>query len=218
MSRWIRSDDKAAPQAAREIIRSGGLIIVPTDTVYGIAADMWQENAVRGLYKAKQRPPDKAIPVLLSDTGFLMDIAEQVPASAQILAQTFWPGPLTIIVPRRAEIPEIVSAYDTIGVRIPAHEDTRAVIRACGGALAVTSANLSGEEAPITAEQAAQSLGDSIGLVIDGGTCPGGSASTVVDTSKDTVAIIRQGPISEAMVLEALAQYRRQGNTSPPFR
>jgi L-threonylcarbamoyladenylate synthase len=177
---------------------------LPTDTVYGVAADLWQENAVAALYKAKQRPPDKAIPILLSHFEAIFLVAAEVPETARRLAEAFWPGPLTLTVPKRRLVPEIVSSLPTIGVRIPDHAATRAVIRACGGALAVTSANRSGEAALLTAQEAAAALAD-VSIVVDGGVCPGGIPSTVVDISGDGFTIVREGPISEAQLRKALA-------------
>jgi L-threonylcarbamoyladenylate synthase len=152
---------------------------------------------VERLYLAKQRPPDKAIPILLADPGDIEQVAAEVPDAARRLADAFWPGPLTIAVPKRSTVSEIVSAFATVGVRVPDHTAARAVIRACGGALAVTSANRSGEASPLTAQEAAHALGASISLVLDGGLCPGGVPSTVVDISRGDIQIIRPGPISE---------------------
>ncbi|MBN1313609.1 MAG: threonylcarbamoyl-AMP synthase [Anaerolineae bacterium] len=196
MTDWLPIDDPAAPARAAEVIRAGGVVIFPADTVYGIAADVWQPKAVAALYAVKQRPPDKAIPVLLADPEHIDLVASDVPSMARRLASAFWPGPLTIAVPKNSHLPEIVSALPTVGVRIPDHDGTRAVIRACGGALAVTSANLSGASNPLTAGEAS-SLGEGIALVLDGGRCAGGQPSTVVDVSGGSLRIVRPGPIGE---------------------
>jgi L-threonylcarbamoyladenylate synthase len=180
------------------------LVILPTDTVYGVAADLWQEAAVAALYEAKQRPPDKAIPILLSHFDAIFLVATEVPDSARRLAEAFWPGPLTLTVPKRRLVSAIVSSLPTIGVRIPDHDVTRAAIRACGGALAVTSANRSGDESTLTAQEAVAAL-PNVDVVIDGGPCPGGIPSTVVDLSGSTLKIVREGPISEAELRKALA-------------
>jgi L-threonylcarbamoyladenylate synthase len=204
MTDWLDVADPAAPARAAAIIRAGGLVILPTDTVYGVAADLWQPDAVAALYRAKQRPPDKAIPILLSDVEHIRQVALDVPDAARRLTEAFWPGPLTIAVPKRPSVPAIVSALPTVGVRIPDHNTARAAIRACGGALAVTSANRSGDPSPLTAEEAAAALGEAVTLVLDGGRCPGGAPSTVVDVSGSDLRMVRIGPVSEADLRRAL--------------
>ncbi len=205
MTCWLPIDDTDAPFRAAEVIKAGGLIILPTDTVYGVAANLWQPEAVAALYMTKQRPPERAIPVLLADLKDVTQVARDLPEAAFLLAQAFWPGPLTIVLPRRPEVPEIVSALPTIGVRLPNHDGARAVIRACGGALAVTSANRTGYPNPLTAQEAAE-LGDAVELLLDGGRCPGGLPSTVVDLSHGRLHIIRSGPLDEATLRSALEQ------------
>jgi L-threonylcarbamoyladenylate synthase len=206
MTIWLPVDDAAAPARAAEVIRAGGLIILPTDTVYGVAADLWQPEAVAALYAAKQRPPDRAIPVLLSDLKAAEQVALVFPPAALLLARAFWPGPLTIAVPRRAELPSVVSSLPTVGLRIPDHQAARAVIRACGGALAVTSANRSGQPSPLAASEAAEALGSAVALVLDGGPCPGGISSTVVDVSEGRLRVVRKGPLSEQVLRRALLE------------
>jgi L-threonylcarbamoyladenylate synthase len=195
---WLPADHPDAPARAAAVIRAGGLIVLPTDTVYGVAADLWQPDAVAALYAAKRRPPDRAIPILLSVGDEIDQVAERVPEAARRLAAAFWPGPLTVVVPKRPTVPDIVSSLPTVGVRVPDHDAARAAIRACGGALAVTSANLSDQPSALTAEEAASALGAAVGLVLDGGPAPGGTPSTVVDATGDTLTILRPGPIDEA--------------------
>lgn len=203
MPSWIRADTPKTPVRAAQVIRLGGLIILPTDTVYGVAADLWQEDAVAALYAAKNRPPDKAIPLLISDFKAISKVAAEVPYMAEVLAKTFWPGPLTIALPKREQVPMIVSSLPTVGVRMPDHSAARAVIRACGGVLAVTSANQSGEPSPLTAKEAALAL-PTVDLVLDGGTVSGGVASTVVDINEGELRIVREGPISMDAMQRAL--------------
>jgi L-threonylcarbamoyladenylate synthase len=195
---WLPADHPDAPSRAASVIRSGGLIILPTDTVYGVASDLWQPDAVAALYAAKRRPPDRAIPILLSTGAAIDRVAVRVPEAAHRLASAFWPGPLTIVVPKRPSVPDIVSSLPTIGVRVPDHDAARAAIHACGGALAVTSANLSDQPSALTAKEAASALGAAVGLVLDGGPAPGGTPSTVVDMAGGTLTILRPGPIDEA--------------------
>jgi L-threonylcarbamoyladenylate synthase len=204
MTDWLAADDPQAPVRAAEVIRAGGLVILPTDTVYGVAADLWQPDAVAALYVAKQRPPDRAIPILLAGADDIDAVAADVPEMARRLAAAFWPGALTIAVPKRNEIPEIVSSLPTVGVRVPDYDAARAAIRACGGALAVTSANLSDQPSTLTAQDAARALGESVTLVLDGGRCPGGVPSTVVDLSGGVLRVVRAGPIDEAALRQAV--------------
>jgi L-threonylcarbamoyladenylate synthase len=195
MTDWLSIYDPGTPRRAAEVIRDGGLVILPTDTVYGVAADVWQPEAVAALYRVKQRPADRAIPILLADPEHMNRVSGRITPAAERLAAQFWPGPLTIIVAKHPRVPDIVSSLPTVGLRIPAHDATRAIIRACGGALAVTSANLSDHPSPLTAQEAAQALGEDIALVIDGGECTGGVPSTVVDASTDELKVIRTGPL-----------------------
>jgi L-threonylcarbamoyladenylate synthase len=201
---WLPADHPDAPSRAASVIRSGGLIILPTDTVYGVASDLWQPDAVAALYAAKRRPPDRAIPILLSSGEEIDQVSERVPDAAHRLASTFWPGPLTIVVPKRPSVPAIVSSLPTVGVRVPDHATARAVIRACGGALAVTSANLSDQPSALTAEEAAAALGTAVGLVLDGGPAPGGTPSTVIDVTGGPLRVLRPGPISESALRAAV--------------
>ena len=204
MPDWMPIDDPQAVPRAAAVIEAGGLVILPTDTVYGVAADLWQPDAVQALYDAKRRPPDRAIPILLADPEHIETVAQSVPDAARRLADAFWPGPLTIVVPKRPNVPQIVSSLPTIGVRIPPHAGTRGVIRARGGAPAVARANPSAEPPALTAQEAAAALGDDIALVLDGGPCPGGTPSTVVDVSGGDLRILRAGPLGEAALRRAL--------------
>jgi L-threonylcarbamoyladenylate synthase len=204
MTEWMAVDDPGAAARAAEVIGRGGLVILPTDTVYGVGADVWQPEAVAALYAVKRRPPGRAIPVLLADEEDIARVAGSVPEMARRLAAALWPGPLTIVVPKRPDVPEIVSALPTVGVRIPDHDAARAVIRACGGALAGTSANRSGQPSPLTAREAASALGEGVALVLDGGTCAGGRPSTVVDVSGGELRIVRPGPLDEAALRRAI--------------
>jgi tRNA threonylcarbamoyl adenosine modification protein (Sua5/YciO/YrdC/YwlC family) len=180
------------------------LVVLPTDTVYGVAADLWNEEAVEALYAAKGRVREKAIPILLAGVEDALQVAVNFPDAARRLADAFWPGPLTLAVPKRPDVLHVVSAYPTIGLRVPDHDGARAVIRAAGGALAVTSANRSDAPNSLTAQEAADALGEAVSLVLDGGRCPGGQPSTVVDLSGDALRVVRQGPLSEADLRKAL--------------
>jgi L-threonylcarbamoyladenylate synthase len=197
---------KSGLRRAAELLRSGELVAFPTDTVYGVGAVVWNAAAVGKLYAAKLRRADKAIPVLLADADDFALVAGVLLPAALRLAGRFWPGPLTIVVPRAAGVPDEVTAGGaSVAVRVPDHDLARALIRAAGAPLAATSANLSGRPSPVTAEEVVAQLGGRIPLVLDGGRCPGGLASTVVDLTGPTPVILRPGPLTLQEILSALA-------------
>lgn len=188
-----------APQdiaRAVEVLRSGGIVAFPTDTVYGIGAHGMQPHAVDKLYLVKERPRDKAIPLLLPGFEALPEVVASVPDVARALAARYWPGALTIVLRRAPTVPDAVTARgETVAVRVPDHALTLALLRALDAPLAATSANLSGEPAPDTADGVLAQLEGRIDLLLDGGRCPGGVASTVVDLTVDPPAVLRVGEI-----------------------
>jgi L-threonylcarbamoyladenylate synthase len=188
-------DPKALSQAL-SILRAGGLVVFPTDTVYGVGALAFDGAAVEQIYAVKDRPIDKSIPVLIADPADLAKVTLKVPESAARLAAHFWPGPLTLIVPKHPNLPEAVSATSTVGVRIPDHPLAWMLLQAAGP-MAVTSANLSGRPSPSTAQEVLAQLGGRVALIIDGGKTPGGVPSTVVDCVGMEARILRAGPISK---------------------
>ena len=192
---------------ALNILQAGGLVAFPTDTVYGVGALAFDANAVESIYVAKDRPIEKAIPVLIGDPADLEKVGADIPDSARKLASRFWPGPLTILVPKRADLPEAVSATATVGVRVPDHEVARALLRATGP-MAVTSANISGKLSPVTAREVYEQLKDRIDLIIDGGKTPGGVPSTLVDCTSEELKVLREGPLSLDELLSALNDLR----------
>jgi len=191
----VSSTSPDAIQQALDILRTGGLVAFPTDTVYGVGALAFDDKAVESIYAAKDRPIEKAIPVLIGDEGDLEKVGLDIPDIAHRLASRFWPGPLTVLVPKKQTLPGSVSANETVGVRIPYHEVARALLRAAGP-MAVTSANISGQTSPSTAEEVFAQLHGRIPLIIDGGKTPGGLPSTLVDCSGEVIKILREGPIS----------------------
>lgn len=202
-ARLIRADSDQSIAEAIGALRRGGLVAIPTDTVYGLAAELWNEQAVARIYAAKGRPEIKAIPVLLSGVEALPEVAQPAPDFVLELARRFWPGPLTVVLPRRPEIPEVVSPTATIGVRVPDQAFARELL-AAAGPLAVTSANRSGRPGARTASEVLAELGDSIELVVDGGRTPGGVPSTVVDCTESRPRLLREGPISLEQIEAAL--------------
>src|SRR5512138_2339689 len=173
----VSSDSPAAIQEALEILNSGGLVAFPTDTVYGVGALAFDGKAVEAIYAAKDRPIEKAIPVLIAEAEDVENVGRDFPEPARRLAARFWPGPLTILVPKRLDLPEAVSATTTVGVRVPDHAVARLLLRAAGP-MAVTSANISGAQSPVMAQEVYEQLDGRIALIIDGGKTPGGIPST----------------------------------------
>jgi L-threonylcarbamoyladenylate synthase len=188
---------------ALEILKAGGLTAFPTDTVYGVGALAFNGKAIESIYVAKNRPIEKAIPVLISDSDDVEQVGINISDSARRLASRFWPGPLTILVPKRADLPQSVSATSTVGVRVPDHAVARNLLRAAGP-MAVTSANISGGQSPVTAEEVYEQLAGRIDLIIDGGKTPGGVPSTLVDCAAAELNVLRVGPISLEELLAAL--------------
>lgn len=176
--------------------RQGGLVVIPTDTVYGLGCDALQNEAILRLYQVKQRPLHKAIPVLLADISGLGELVSHVPDVARPFMEAYWPGPLTIVLPKKSGLPPALSPSDSLAVRIPAHEAARAVIRAVGGAMAVTSANLADQPAAQTAVQALATFSGLVTAVLDDGPTPGNLASTIIDCTQPQPVVLRQGPLN----------------------
>lgn len=198
------NEPEAIPQAVRTLQR-GGLVVFPTDTVYGVGCDLRNTTALERLYTAKERPRDMAIPVLVSGPEQVHQVAREVPEALSVVAARFWPGGLTVILPRQPDLPDILTAGgDTIAVRLPDHPLARALIAAAGGALAVSSANRSGSLAPDTAEGALADLNGRVELVLNGGTCPGGVASSIIDLSASPPHLLRRGALDVARLREVL--------------
>jgi len=199
-------DGAPARAEAVALLRAGGIVAVPTDTVYGIAADMALPDAIERLFAAKGRPPERAVAVLLADASQAAALGV-VPAAAALLAERFWPGGLTLVLPVRpdARLPRVLSGgAPTIGVRVPDHPAPRALATALGP-LPTTSANRSGEADARDAAEVLARLGDALALVLDGGPVRGGPASTVVDCASGLPSILREGAIPGAEIAAALS-------------
>lgn len=197
-------NDAEGLAAAMEILAANGLVAFPTDTVYGLGALAFDEFAVASLYDVKERGMDKAIPILIGEFSQLADVTSRVPPMAAKLAKRFWPGPLTMVLPRHRDIPYAVTPYETVGVRIPNLIALRKLLRLTGP-MAVTSANISGQSSPSTAGGVQAQLGGRIPLILDGGATRGGIPSTLVDCTGDEPVILREGPITLDEILQALA-------------
>jgi len=191
----IPASDPSVYSKARDLLEAGQLVAFPTDTVYGVGTPIYNTQGIASLYVAKIRDASKAIPILLGDAAELMRVADTVNDAVLQIAHHFWPGPLTLVVPRRPELPEEISPYSTVGVRMPNHPVALTLLRLTGP-MAVTSANQSGHPDSCSAEEVLAQLEGRIALIIDGGRAPGGKPSTVVDCSGNELAILRQGPIS----------------------
>jgi L-threonylcarbamoyladenylate synthase len=188
---------------AVEVLNRGGLVAFPTDTVYGLAAQVDNPAAIEKLYQAKQRSKEKAIPVLLGSPAELDQVAASVSPAARKLADAFWPGPLTLVIVGHPDLPDNLAPGPTLGVRIPDHPDALTLL-GLTGPLAVTSANLSGGENASSAAEVAAQLSGRIDLILDGGITPGGQPSTVVDCTSETLKVLRAGPITEDAIQREL--------------
>ncbi len=186
-----------ALEDAAALLRQGGLVAFPTDTVYGLGALVWNAASVARIYQAKARPPEKAIPVLLAGVAQLALLGVETTPLLLTLVERFWPGPLTLVARCDARLPEIVTAGAlTVAVRMPDHPAALRLFELVGQPLAVTSANLSGQANPLTAQDVMAQLGGRIEAVVDGGACPGGVPSTVLDCSVSPPRILRPGPVT----------------------
>lgn len=198
----------ASLNEALQILRSGGLVGLPTETVYGLAADAENELAVRRIFAVKGRPSNHPLIVHLGDADRVSLWARAFPGPAQRLAAAFWPGPLTLVLPRTSRASDAVTGgQDTVALRVPSHPLARALLLAFGGGLAAPSANRFGRISPTCAEHVRQDLGDDVPLVLDGGPCAVGLESTIVDASGETLQLLRPGGVSQE-ALEAVLGYR----------
>ncbi|NLG49029.1 MAG: threonylcarbamoyl-AMP synthase [Chloroflexi bacterium] len=197
--------DEIGVALAVRLLREGQVVAFPTDTVYGVGCDLWQPEAIERLYWVKQRPHQLAIPVLVATPQDVAQVASHLPASFAPLAERFWPGGLTLIVPRRPEVPDILCmGGPTVAVRMPDHPLALRLIAALGGALAVTSANLSGHPAPTTATEVLADLQGRVPLILDGGRCAEGVASTIISLVADPPVLLRRGAISVETLRQAV--------------
>lgn len=187
-----------------KLLRSGGVAAVPSETVYGLAANAFSPEAVRGIYRAKGRPSTNPLIVHVATAAMARACASDWPKLAELLARHFWPGPLTLVVPKSSMIPDIVVAGgQTVGLRWPSHAFFQSLIRECGFPLAAPSANPSDQLSPTTAEHVMAGLGQRIPLIVDAGPCAVGIESTVVDVTGQRPRILRPGIISADQIAQA---------------
>lgn len=196
-----------SPEALSQAVltlQQGGIVAIPTDTVYGVAAALSHPEAIERLYAVKGREHTKAIAVLLGSAAQLGQVALEPGPEALRLAQRFWPGALTLVVPRQPSLPANLTQTDNVGVRVPDHALAQQLLLA-SGPLAVTSANLSGQPDALNAQAVLSQLGGRIEAILNGGSTPGAVPSTVVDTTLSPPRILRAGPIGEDEIRAALA-------------
>ena len=202
----ISAADPYALQAAVHVLRDGGLVCFPTDTVYGIGAAAGDDAAVRRLFAVKGRPPDKPLPLLLAEAGDASRVAE-LTALGKTLANRFWPGALTIVMRKSPSYRSLALAGgDTVALRVPDHELVRRMVRDLGGPVTGTSANRAGAPAPVSAAEVAFQIGEMVDLIVDGGRVRGMAESTVVDITRTPPAVLREGGVNKGDVERVLRE------------
>jgi len=206
-NKLLSSIQKQVEQAV-SILKEGGIVAFPTDTVYGLGASITLPQAVARVYEVKERPKNRPLPLLLADKSQLGEVAEAVPPIAWFLAEKFLGG-LTMVLFKSGVVPDIVSGGGkTVAVRVPAHPIPIALLKGVGMPIIGTSANISGKPSALTAKEVYNQLNNKVDLVIDGGKCPGGKESTIVDLTGETPRILREGAISREELESAYRHWR----------
>ena len=190
-----------------EILRKGGVIAFPTDTVYGLGADVFNFAAVERIYEIKNRPKHQQFPLLIANAEQLTILAESIPEITWFLARRFWPGGLTLVLSKKDSLPAYLASGPTIAVRVPNHPVCLALIEGLGNPITGTSANTSGQPAALAVEEVGQQLEGKVDLIIDGSRCPGGKESTIVDTTHEPPRILRRGIIPSHDIDKAYNEY-----------
>jgi L-threonylcarbamoyladenylate synthase len=200
------------PDQAAHVLISGGIAAFPTETVYGLGANVFDEEAVRDIFRAKGRPGDNPLIVHVENTAQIDEVARRVPPHARKLMRRFFPGPLTIVLPRHPTVPGVVSAgLDTVGIRMPRHPVARAFLRACGFPVAAPSANRSGRPSPTSWQAVRDDLDGRIPIILKGGRAPVGLESTVVDCSGRVPVVLRAGAVTLEQLRRAVPATRMAG-------
>ncbi len=190
-----------------KILQKGGVIAFPTDTVYGLGADVFNARAVERVYEIKNRPRNQQFPLLIADAKQLTTLAEPIPEITWLLAGRFWPGGLTLVLSKKDSLPAYLASGPTVAVRVPNHTVCLALIKGLGNPITGTSANISGRPAALTAAEVGQQLVGKIDLIINGGKCPGGKESTIVDITRLPPTILRHGIIPSHEIDKAYKEY-----------
>lgn len=190
-----------------KILQKGGVIAFPTDTVYGLGADAFNSTAVERIYKIKNRPTHRQFPLLIADVEQLTSLAQPIPEIAWFLVRRFWPGGLTLVLLKTDSLPTHLASGTTIAIRVPNHPVCLALIQYLGNPIIGTSANISGQPAALTAEEVGKQLREKVDFIINGGRCPGGKESTVVDVTDETPVILRQGIIPSHEIDKIYMEY-----------
>lgn len=207
MKTRILEPDPAGIQEAGRALAEGRLVAFPTETVYGLGADAFNETAVKAVYAAKGRPSDNPMIVHICEVGQLAALASSLNDDVYILAEKFWPGPLTMIVDKAEGIPDVTTGgLDTVGIRMPSDETARALIKAAGCPVAAPSANLSGKPSPTKAQHVIDDMDGRIDYILKGGDCRVGIESTVVDMTGDIPVILRPGAVTAQQISQALSK------------
>ncbi len=194
--------------AAVDALRNGGVVAIPTDTLYGLAANALDSGAVGKVFRLKGRPGGMPLPLLLADIADMDACAASVPQTALALAERFWPGALTIVLPKSERVPYAVTAgLDSVALRVPDHPVPRKVARMLGAPITGTSANLSGAPGLSSAQAVRDSFGDALDFILDGGDASGGVASTIIDLTTDTPSILRQGAVPQSAIEGVIARH-----------
>lgn len=204
-------------EEAARLLRQGEVVAIPTETVYGLAGNAFEPKALAKIFAAKERPTFDPLIVHISDISQMADIAKDIPEEAYQLAEAFWPGPLTMILPKKDCIPDLcTSGLPSVAVRFPSHPVAQAIINASGLPLAAPSANLFKHVSPTTAEHVAAQLSDRIAGIVDGGPCQVGVESSIVSLTGDVPTVLRPGAITPEMVKKVLGRVAIKESTSKP--
>ncbi|MFC1998473.1 L-threonylcarbamoyladenylate synthase [Chloroflexota bacterium] len=191
-------------ESAIDLIKEGGAVALPTDTAYCLAADIHIDGAVKKVFEIKNRPLDKALPVFLPNKEALASVASDIPDIAWRLADSFWPGGLTLILKKHPSLLTLaISGGNTLAVRVPNHPIPLNIITSIGSPITGTSANISGQKSPVTADEVYRQIGDRVDMIVDGGKCPIAALSTIIDLSGSVPSILRDGAITKERIEKA---------------